>query len=109
LLNLLANAAKFTERGEIRISAAQQDGTLKLVVSDTGIGIKTADLSQIFEEFHRGDPANGKKYAGTGLGLAIVKRFVSLLGGQIEVASELTKGSKFTITLPLKNKEKAAV
>jgi signal transduction histidine kinase len=101
LLNLLDNAAKFTERGEIQVAALQQNGSLRLVVSDTGIGISEQDLSRIFEEFHRAGTANGKKYRGTGLGLAIVKRLVGLLGGTIEVSSHVGEGSRFTVTLPL--------
>jgi len=101
LLNLLDNAAKFTEHGEIRISAARENGSVKLVVSDTGIGIAEQDLDRVFEEFHRVGTANGKKYRGTGLGLAIVKRLIGLLGGSIEVSSKLGEGSSFTVTLPL--------
>jgi signal transduction histidine kinase len=101
ILNLLDNAVKFTERGEIRISASQQNGSLKLIVSDTGIGIEKEDLNQIFEEFNRGDLSSTKKYRGTGLGLAIVKKFVHLLGGEIAVESEVGKGSTFTVMLPL--------
>jgi signal transduction histidine kinase len=108
MLNLLDNAAKFTERGEIRIVAARHNGSLKLVVSDTGIGIPEQDLNRIFEEFHRARPANGKKYRGTGLGLAIVKRLVGLLGGSIEVSSEVNVGSTFTVTLPLDHNSKTA-
>jgi signal transduction histidine kinase len=109
LLNLLDNAAKFTERGEIRISAAQHNGAVKLVVSDTGIGIPQEDLNKVFEEFYRGGSANGKRYRGTGLGLSIVKRFVDLLGGSIEVSSEVNVGSTFTVTLPLNDRSSAAL
>jgi signal transduction histidine kinase len=105
VLNLLDNAVKFTERGEIKIAASQQNGSLKLVVSDTGIGIEREQLKQIFEEFHRGDSSNIKKYRGTGLGLAIVKQFVHLLGGEVAVESEVGKGSVFTVRLPLENLE----
>jgi signal transduction histidine kinase len=108
ILNLLDNAAKFTERGEIKITASQQDGSLKLVVSDTGIGIEKEDLNKIFEEFHRGDLSSTKNYRGTGLGLAIVRRFVSLLGGEIDVTSEVGKGANFTVMLPLDYKERPA-
>ncbi|HEY2987231.1 MAG TPA: sensor histidine kinase [Candidatus Binatia bacterium] len=101
VLNLLDNAVKFTERGEIRVSASQLNGALKLVVSDTGIGIRQEDLPQVFEEFHRGDSSSTKRYRGTGLGLAIVKKFVQLLDGEIAVESEAGKGSAFTVTLPL--------
>jgi signal transduction histidine kinase len=108
ILNLLDNAVKFTERGEIKIIASQQNGSLKLVVSDTGIGIEKGDLTRIFEEFHRGDRSSAKKYRGTGLGLAIVKKFVNLLGGEVGVESEVGKGSVFTVMLPLDHKESAA-
>jgi signal transduction histidine kinase len=101
VLNLLDNAAKFTERGEIKIVASQQNGSLKLVVSDTGTGIHQEELKQIFEEFHRGDSSTTQKYRGTGLGLAIVKKLVNLLGGQIAVESEMGRGSVFTVMLPM--------
>jgi signal transduction histidine kinase len=106
LLNLLDNAAKFTERGEIRISASQQNGTLKLEVADTGIGINNEYLNQVFEEFRRGESSSIKKYRGTGLGLAIVKRLVGLLGGNIGVSSTVGEGSIFTVTLPMDYKGK---
>jgi hypothetical protein len=102
----LDNAAKFTERGEIRISASQQNGTLKLEVADTGIGINNEDLNQVFEEFRRGESSSIKKYRGTGLGLAIVKRLVGLLGGNIGVSSTVGEGSIFTVTLPMDYKGK---
>src|SRR5262245_3082517 len=105
LLNLLDNAVKFTDRGEIRISAAQLNGSLKLVVSDTGIGIPKEDLNKIFEEFQRGEPSGTRNYRGTGLGLAIAKKFVNLLGGDISVESEVGRGSVFTVTLPFDYRE----
>jgi signal transduction histidine kinase len=108
LLNLLDNAAKFTERGEIRISAAQHNGAVDLVVSDTGIGIPDQDLNRIFEEFYRVGSANGRKYRGTGLGLSIVRRLVGLLGGTIEVSSKVGEGSTFTIALPVEYKPSAS-
>jgi signal transduction histidine kinase len=101
VLNLLDNAVKFTERGEVKIVASQQNGSLRLVVSDTGIGIEKEDLNKIFEEFHRGDSSSTENYRGTGLGLAIVKQFVHLLGGDVTVESEVGKGSTFTVNLPL--------
>jgi signal transduction histidine kinase len=107
VLNLLDNAVKFTERGEVKISALRKNGALKLEVSDTGIGIRKEDLNRVFEEFHRGG-STAKKFRGTGLGLAIVKRLVGLLGGSIEVSSEVNVGSTFTLTLPLDYKAKTA-
>ncbi|MGZ8478413.1 MAG: ATP-binding protein, partial [Candidatus Binatia bacterium] len=104
LLNLLSNSAKFTEQGEIRISAAQENGNLKLAVADTGIGMNPAALEHIFEEFQQAEKTTASKYGGTGLGLAIVKRLARLLGGDITVASEEGKGSQFTLTIPMELK-----
>jgi signal transduction histidine kinase len=101
LLNLLGNAVKFTDRGEIKVSACQQNGDFKLAVADSGIGIAKADFTRIFEEFDRGRLSSDGSYRGTGLGLAIVKRLVDVLGGSIAVDSEVGKGSTFTVTLPV--------
>ena len=109
ILNLLSNAVKFTERGEIKISACQVDGDFKLAIADTGIGVDNADRTRIFEEFDRGGLSNGGNYRGTGLGLAIVKRLVDLLSGSVGVESEAGKGSIFTVTLPMKQREAAPV
>ena len=109
ILNLLGNAVKFTERGEIKISACQENGAIKFAVADTGIGIEQADLNGIFEEFYRGRLTSDRSYRGTGLGLAIVKRLVDVLGGSIAVESEVGKGSTFTVTLPVKSQDAASV
>jgi signal transduction histidine kinase len=101
LFNLLSNAAKFTEQGEIKVSASPENGNLKLAVADTGIGMKKEALEHIFEEFQQAEKTTASKYGGTGLGLAIVKKFINLMGGDIGVESEEGKGSKFTITLPM--------
>jgi signal transduction histidine kinase len=101
VLNLLSNAAKFTERGEIKVAAWRDDGLLKLTVADTGIGMKQEALQYIFDEFRQADMSSTRKYGGTGLGLAIVKKFITLMGGDIAVESEVGQGSKFTITLPM--------
>jgi signal transduction histidine kinase len=109
ILNLLGNAVKFTDRGEIRISAWQRNGDCKLVVADTGIGIDKADFAGIFEDFDRGRLTSDGKYRGTGLGLAIVKRLIDVLGGSIAVESEVGKGSTFTVTLPIKSRDDDSV
>jgi signal transduction histidine kinase len=101
VLNLLSNAVKFTEKGEIKIAAWSDNGSLKLAVSDTGIGMKKEALDYIFEEFRQADMSSTRRYGGTGLGLAIVRRFIVLMGGEIAVESEIGKGSKFTITIPI--------
>ena len=105
LLNLLSNAAKFTEQGEIKVAAARDNGNLKLAVADSGIGMTPAAREHIFEEFQQAEKTTASKYGGTGLGLAIVKKFVTLMGGDIVVESEEGKGSKFTITLPMELKQ----
>jgi signal transduction histidine kinase/HAMP domain-containing protein len=101
VLNLLSNAVKFTEKGEIKVAAWRDNGSLKLTVSDTGIGMKKEALDLIFDEFRQADMSSTRRYGGTGLGLAIVRRFINLLGGEIAVESEEGKGSKFTITMPM--------
>jgi signal transduction histidine kinase len=104
VLNLLDNAVKFTESGEVKISAARHNGVMELAVMDTGIGIAKEEVEHLFEEFYRGKSAT----RGTGLGLAITKRLVELLGGSIAVQSENGKGSTFTVTLPVQPHKAAA-
>jgi len=101
----LSNAVKFTEKGEIKVAAWRDNGSLKLTVSDTGIGMKREALDLIFDEFRQADMSSTRRYGGTGLGLAIVRRFINLLGGEIAVESEEGKGSKFTITMPMELKQ----
>ena len=101
LLNLLSNAAKFTDEGVIRVSARQAGDTLMLAVSDTGIGMPAEALTYIFEEFRQIDMSSTRRHGGTGLGLAIVRKLTRLLGGQVTVESELGKGSTFTVAIPL--------
>ena len=101
VLNLLSNAAKYTEAGEIKVAAACDNGALKLIVSDTGIGMKAEALNYIFDEFRQVDRPTPQRYPSTGLGLAIVKRLTNLLGGDITVESEEGKGSTFTIVMPM--------
>jgi signal transduction histidine kinase len=105
VLNLLSNAVKFTEKGEIKLAAWRDNGNVKLTVSDTGIGMKKEALDLIFEEFRQADMSSTRRYGGTGLGLAIVRRFITLMGGEITVESEVGKGSKFTITIPMELKQ----
>lgn len=101
VLNLLSNAAKFTEQGSITVSARAENGILSLAVADTGIGIPPQALAHIFEEFRQADMSTTRRYGGTGLGLAIVKKFCTLLGGDVTVSSEPGKGSTFTVTIPV--------
>ena len=101
LLNLVGNAIKFTETGEVAIEASHSDGTFCVAVRDSGPGIAAADQAKIFEEFQQVDDTPTRQKGGTGLGLAISKRIVEMHGGRILVDSELGKGSTFTIRLPV--------
>jgi len=101
LLNLLANAIKFTGKGSVSISVAQHPEGLSIAVQDTGIGIAVADHQRIFDTFTQVDASTTREQGGTGLGLAICTRLVDRMGGRMELASELGKGSRFTVILPL--------
>jgi signal transduction histidine kinase len=109
--NLLHNAIKFTEQGEIRVSVRIQDNgdgksasdkSLELKVADTGIGIPQDRLADVFDKFRQVDSSETRLYGGVGLGLYIAKRFVAMLGGSIRAESEPGKGSVFTVALPLR-------
>jgi signal transduction histidine kinase/ActR/RegA family two-component response regulator len=102
VLNLAANAVKFTERGAVRIEVSQLDaGQLKISVVDSGIGISEEQLNRMFRRFTQADSSTTRRYGGTGLGLAISKTLVELMGGTIGVHSEPGTGSTFWFTLPL--------
>jgi two-component system, OmpR family, phosphate regulon sensor histidine kinase PhoR len=101
-INLIDNAAKYTpEGGAIGIGISKPDSQFIIEVSDTGIGIPKEHLPRIFERFYRVDKTRSRKLGGTGLGLSIVKHIVIMHGGKIEVQSEVGKGSRFIITLPI--------
>ena len=106
LLNLLGNAIKFTESGEVALRVKPDadstvPGALQFTVSDTGIGIPGEKLSAVFERFTQADSSTTRRYGGSGLGLTISKRLVELMGGRIWVESELGKGSVFSFAVPL--------
>src|SRR5262249_48785612 len=105
--NLLSNAAKFTEKGSVRVRVTVSDSTDSTInvtfeVRDTGIGIPQAVLLRLFLPFTQADGSTTRKYGGSGLGLAICKQLVSLMGGTISVTSEPGRGSVFTFTVPLR-------
>lgn len=104
LTNLINNAIKFTEKGHVfcNVSIGERNGQECVIfdVEDTGIGISRDKLESIFEEFNQADNTTTRKYGGTGLGLAITGRLAELMGGSLNVASELGKGSTFTLTIP---------
>ena len=101
LVNLAGNAIKFTDCGEVKISASEKDGFFTIAVRDSGPGITLADQSKIFEEFQQADNSSTRKKGGTGLGLTITKRIVELHGGKIWVESAPGCGSTFFFTLPV--------
>lgn len=101
LLNLAGNAVKFTDHGEVKITCVQEKGYIRIVVSDTGIGIKPENFPMLFEAFRQIDGSSQRRYEGAGLGLHLSKRLVDLLGGTIVAESEYGRGSRFSFTLPL--------
>jgi signal transduction histidine kinase/HAMP domain-containing protein len=118
LLNLLSNAAKFTDAGQITVWARvveisnlrtkRREPFVQVIVSDTGIGIPKERLADIFKEFTQVDGSDSRRFGGTGLGLPITKKLVELHGGQISVESEVGRGSKFTFSLPVNQPESSA-
>ena len=102
LLNLVGNAIKFTDQGEVRIDADAVNGHFALSVSDTGPGIPPDERNKIFEKFHQIDNSNTRTKGGTGLGLAIAKEIVEMHGGRIWVESIVGRGSTFRLELPVR-------
>ncbi len=102
LQNIIGNAVKFTDKGEIDIIVTNTEHDVCITVKDTGIGIASEHLQFIFDEFRQADESASRRNSGTGLGLAIAKKYALLLGGKIEVESKIGKGSVFTVVLPLK-------
>ena len=101
LSNLISNALKFTEQGEIRVAASYADGKLFLSVQDTGPGIAVESLPRLFEKFDQLDSSTTRRFGGTGLGLAICRDLAELMGGRMSVESEPGRGSRFELRLPL--------
>jgi len=108
LYNLLSNAGKFTENGEVRVTVRRiserdlpgQDGWIEIAVSDTGIGMRPDQVGSAFEAFGQLDPSTTRRHGGTGLGLAITKHYCEMMGGAISVETRPGKGSTFTLRLP---------
>jgi signal transduction histidine kinase len=103
-LNLLSNAAKFTQDGKVTLAVSREKGEagdcVQISVRDTGIGISPDNLSKLFQEFNQAEASTASRYGGTGLGLALSRKLCRMMGGEISVVSEPGKGSCFTITIP---------
>lgn len=100
--NIIGNAVKFTEEGSVEIVVSARNELVEIQISDTGVGIHKADLPYIFDEFRQADGSNSRKFEGTGLGLSIAKKYAELINCNINVSSEVDKGSVFTVILPVK-------
>lgn len=100
LMNLVGNALKFTEHGNVRVIGQQKNGVMEVSVCDTGIGIKGEDLGKLFKTFSQVTTAEAPKHEGTGLGLYLSRKLITLLGGEIRVESEFGSGSVFSFTVP---------
>jgi GAF domain-containing protein len=107
LLNLVGNAIKFTDEGEIVIKASNANGSFEVAVRDTGPGISEKDQAKLFQQFQQADNSITRKKGGTGLGLAISKRIIEMHGGRIWVESRVGQGSTFAFTLPVAVREQA--
>ena len=105
LLNLLSNAAKFTEDGEVILSAHRDEEDVVFRVHDTGIGMTPEELDRVFEPFTQGDASTTRRYGGTGLGLTITRRLAEFMGGTIDVRSTLGEGTVFELRLPQVSKK----
>ena len=101
LVNLLGNAVKYTEHGEIVASVRDDGGVVALEVRDTGIGIASQDMDKVFDPFWQADQTATRRTGGSGLGLSVTRRLAHLLGGDVSVESTLGEGTTFTVRLPV--------
>ena len=108
IYNLVSNALKFTQEGEVRVHVAPAEPGLRIRVSDTGVGIPPDRLARLFQKFEQADASTTRRFGGTGLGLAICRELAQLMGGSIVVDSVVGHGSTFTVTLPLERLAKSA-
>lgn len=102
LVNLLSNGIKFTDKGEVRLGCAVNDGVLEIRIDDTGVGIAAENIEDVFEPFWQAEQTATRKTGGTGLGLSVTRKLARLLGGDVTVASRMGAGTTFLLTLPMK-------
>jgi len=103
LVNLLSNGIKFTEKGEVRVSCAVvNDSLLEVRIADTGVGIASENIEDVFEPFWQAEQMATRKTGGTGLGLSVTRKLARLLGGDVTVASRVGVGTTFLLVLPMK-------
>jgi signal transduction histidine kinase len=102
LVNILSNAIKFTEKGDIHVGCAVSDGVLEVRIADTGVGIAAENIDYVFEPFWQAEQTATRTTGGTGLGLSVTRKLARLLGGEVTVASRLGSGTTFLLTLPMK-------
>ena len=100
LINLCSNAIKFTQKGHVELKILQQDNRLIFKITDSGIGMSSSQLHHLFESFTQGDSSISRRFGGTGLGLCLSDQLAKIMGGTIEVESELNQGSEFAFSLP---------
>ncbi|MCH7415040.1 ATP-binding protein [Belliella sp. R4-6] len=109
LNNLISNAIKFTSEGSVNVNLSIHDEKLSILVEDTGIGMGEDQIENVFNEFNQGDSSITRRFGGTGLGLSIVKKLVDLQSGEIKVESELQKGTRIEILLPVQFEEASEI
>ncbi|HEY8851672.1 MAG TPA: HAMP domain-containing sensor histidine kinase [Gemmatimonadaceae bacterium] len=102
LVNLLSNGIKFTEKGEVQLGCAVNDGVLEVTIADTGVGIAAENIEYVFEPFWQAEQTATRKTSGTGLGLSVTRKLARLLGGDVTVASRMGAGTTFLLTLPIR-------
>ena len=101
MYNLISNALKFTDAGEVRVALSWQQGVLSLIVADTGVGIAPEAVGRLFNNFAQADASTTRRFGGTGLGLAICRHLAEAMNGSISVESQIGQGSRFIVSLPL--------
>ncbi len=102
LVNLFSNGIKFTEKGEVRVGCAVDNGIIEVRIADTGVGIAAENIEDVFEPFWQAEQSATRKTGGTGLGLSVTRKLARLLGGDVTVASRMGAGTTFLLTLPMK-------